>query len=239
VVEATSGIGTIVRRALDRNPADTLLPLPTKASGLDCFRILPEWTAAGMERFGPRAHLMVMDRAASTTGIVRSDVELAADGDDVAFGRLIAAHHAEMMRLAYVITGEAALAQDAVQGAWIRAWQKLGSVRDPARVRNWLIAIAINEARQVARRRRQVRIVEIDAEISVAPRADPAASIARLDLVDALARLSPEDRALVALRYLHGLDAADLGAMTGRSASGTRVRLSRLMARLREELSDV
>jgi RNA polymerase sigma-70 factor (ECF subfamily) len=179
-----------------------------------------------------------MDLAAPSTGIGPSDVELAADGDEVAFGRLIAAHHAEMMRIAYVITGEAALAQDAVQGAWVRAWQKLGSMRDPGRVRSWLFTIALNEARQLARRRRQVRVVEIDPATSAAPRTDPADGIARLDLVDALSRLSPGDRALVALRYLHGLQAAELGAMTGRSASGTRVRLSRLMARLREELRD-
>jgi DNA-directed RNA polymerase specialized sigma24 family protein len=59
-----------------------------------------------------------------------------------------------------------------------------------------------------------------------------------VDLVRSLAHLSPEDRTLLALRYVVGLDAAELGALTGRSPSGTRARLSRLTARLRMELGD-
>jgi RNA polymerase sigma-70 factor, ECF subfamily len=168
--------------------------------------------------------------------VVRSDVELAAEGDEVAFGRLVAAHQADMTRVAYVILGDASLAQDATQSAWIHAWRRLGSVRDPARVRPWLMAIVANEARQVLRRRGRASVVEIDPDIDAAPNSDPSTTIQRLDLSRALAHLSPEDRSLLALRYVGGVDAAELGAATGRSASGTRARLSRLTARLRQEL---
>jgi len=166
----------------------------------------------------------------------RSDVELAADGDEVAFGRLVARHQADMTRLAYVITGDRDLAQDATQAAWVAAWLRLRSVRDPARIRSWLLSIAANEARQVLRRRGRVAVVEIDPETTASARNEASTSIARLDLVRALAVLSPDDRTLLALRYVAGLDAAELGAATGRSASGTRARLSRLTARLRQEL---
>ena len=166
----------------------------------------------------------------------RSDVELAAGGDDVAFGRLVARHQAEMARIAYVIIGDQTLAQDATQSAWIAAWLRLRSVREPAKVRSWLLSIAANEARQLLRRRGRVAIVEIDPEVTASPRNEASTAIARLDLVRALAGLAPEDRALLALRYVAGLDAAELGAATGRSASGTRARLSRLTARLRQEL---
>lgn len=51
---------------------------------------------------------------------------------------------------------------------------------------------------------------------------------------DMLARtLSPEDRALVLLRYLHGFDAVELGEMTGSTPEAVRQRLSRACARLR------
>jgi RNA polymerase sigma-70 factor, ECF subfamily len=179
-----------------------------------------------------------MREIAPSATIGRSDVELAADGDEVAFARLVAIHHAAMARVAYVITGDAALAQDAVQSAWVIAWGKLRSVRDPLRPRPWLLAIAVNEARQIVRRQRRVSIVEIDPQLRAAPRTDPAVGIARIDLVRALAQLTPDDRALLALRYVAGVDAAELGALTGRSASGTRARLSRLTARLRQELGD-
>jgi len=166
----------------------------------------------------------------------RSDVELAAEGDAVAFGRLVARHQADMTRVAYVIIGDQALAQDATQSAWVAAWLGLRSVRDPAKVRSWLLSIVANEARQALRRRGRVTVVEIDAENTPSARNEPASSIARLDLLRALATLAPEDRVLLALRYVAGLDAAELGAATGRTASGTRARLSRLTARLRQEL---
>ena len=168
----------------------------------------------------------------------RSDLELAADGDDAAFGRLVVLHYDEMARVAFVITGDRSSAQDAVQSAWVRAWVKLGSVRDPRRVRQWLLAIAANEARQIARRQRRVAVIELGPELEAAPGTDPALTIGRIDLVRILDRLSADDRALLALRYVAGMDAAELGSMTGRSASGIRARLSRLTARLRRELGD-
>ena len=59
-----------------------------------------------------------------------------------------------------------------------------------------------------------------------------------MDLSNALHRLDPEDRALVALRYLADLDSTEIGTLTGRSASGVRTRLSRVLDRLRKELDD-
>ena len=179
-----------------------------------------------------------MSGIAPSAAIGRSDVELAADGDELAFARLVERYNPDMARVAYVITGDSGLAQDAVQSAWISAWNKLRSVRDPRRVRPWLLAIAVNEARQLIRRRRRISVSEIDPLLRAAPRTDPGQGIARLDLVRALADLSPDDRALLALRYVAGFDAAELGELTGRSASGTRARLSRLTARLRRELGD-
>jgi RNA polymerase sigma-70 factor (ECF subfamily) len=178
-----------------------------------------------------------MTGIAPSAEVVASDVQLALEGDEVAFARLVASHHADMARVAYAIVGDRALAEDAMQSAWVRAWRRLGSVRDPGRVRPWLIAIAVNEARQVVRRRRRTVVTQLDLAYPAAERTDPAVGIGRLDLDRALARLPTDDRALIALRYLLGFDAGEIGAITGRSASGTRARLSRVSARLREELA--
>ena len=89
-------------------------------------------------------------------------VKRAAEGDQVAFARLVAEHHAAMTRVAYVIVGDATVASDAVQAAWAIAWQRIGGLRDPDQVRAWLIAIAANEARGSLRRgRRQPVVVDI------------------------------------------------------------------------------
>jgi DNA-directed RNA polymerase specialized sigma24 family protein len=57
-----------------------------------------------------------------------------------------------------------------------------------------------------------------------------------IDLAAALARLTADDRALLAMRYVAGFDSFEIARATGRSASGTRARLARLLARLRTEL---
>jgi RNA polymerase sigma-70 factor (ECF subfamily) len=166
-------------------------------------------------------------------------VALAVGGDEFAFAQIVRAHHDDMTRVCFVICADLDLADEAVQSAWAIAWRKLGTLHDPARLRPWLVSIAANEARQLLRRRRRRTVVEIPVDpMALSNGADPAGRAADLDLINALARLTPDDRALLALRYVAGLDATELGRVTGRSASGTRARLGRLLARLRMELDD-
>jgi RNA polymerase sigma-70 factor (ECF subfamily) len=164
----------------------------------------------------------------------------AADGDEAAFTQIVAAHHDDMVRVSFVVCGDADLADEAVAAAWLIAWRKLGDLREPDRLRPWLVSIAANEARQAVRRRRRHGVVELavaDADAAVAS-GDPAARATDIDLINALARLDPDDRALLALRYVAGFDSTELARATGRSASGTRARLARLLDRLRTELRD-
>ena len=64
------------------------------------------------------------------------------------------------------------------------------------------------------------------------------AEIDRLDLINALRRLGPEDRRLLALRYVADLGSDEIGSLLGMSSSGVRGHLSRLLGRLRKELRD-
>lgn len=173
-----------------------------------------------------------------------SIVQLAAAGDTVAFARIVAAYHADMIRVAFVVSGGSQdAADDAVQSAWSIAWRKLGSLRDPDRLKPWLVAIAANEARQLCRRQRLHAVTQIDfgtTDVGVADPAepDPADHAAALDLEGALRHLSADERALLALRYEAGLDSKEIAAMIGRPAATVRWRLSRLRDRLRKELAD-
>lgn len=166
-------------------------------------------------------------------------VRLAAAGDTVAFARIVAAYHGDMVRVAYVVSGgDQDVADDAVQAAWSVAWRKLGSLRDLDRLKPWLVSVAANEARQQCRRRRRAAVIEIDIAGDAPTGRDPADRADALDLERAMRRLSPDDRALLALRYEAGLDSSEIGALAGRPASTVRWRLARLLARLRKELSD-
>jgi len=167
-----------------------------------------------------------------------STVQLAAAGDEVAFATIVAAHRAEMVRVAYVVCGDWDIAQDAAQAALWIAWRKLPSLRDPARLRPWLMSVVANEARAIVRHQRRHPVVELTIGTDGPGAGDPGDEIGQVDLSNALHRLGPDDRALVALRYLADLDSAEIGALTGRSASGVRTRLSRVLDHLRKELGD-
>ena len=169
---------------------------------------------------------------------IATTVQLAAAGDEVAFARIVAAHRAEMVRVAFVVCADWDMAQDAAQAAFWIAWRKLPSLRDPARLRPWLMSVAVNEARAILRRQRRHPVVELTIASGGAGGVDPGDAIGQVDLSNALHRLSPEDRSLVALRYLADLDSTEIGSLTGRSASGVRTRLARVLDNLRKELGD-
>ena len=180
----------------------------------------------------------VIDRDALATVIAR-----VAAGDEVAFARLIAAHHDDMARVAFVICGDADMAQDAVQAAWPKVWRKAGTVRDPERIKPWLVSVAANEAKQLARGRgrRQVREVAVDPAVHgvrSADGVDPSERAAEIDLANALATLDPTDRTVLALRYVAGFSSAEIADVVGLTAGGVRARIARLLDRLRRELRE-
>jgi RNA polymerase sigma-70 factor (ECF subfamily) len=150
----------------------------------------------------------------------------------------VAEHAADMERVAFTVCGEVQLARDAVAAAWPKAWRGLKAIREDARLRPWLVAIAANEARLALRARRRRTVAELRA---VSPQhlwTEDSDAIDRLDLERALARLEPADRTLLALRYVAGLSSQELASVTGLSANGVRSRLARLVARIRKDLDD-
>jgi RNA polymerase sigma-70 factor, ECF subfamily len=175
----------------------------------------------------------------SSGAIPASTVADAVAGDAMAFARIVRAHHDDMVRVCQVICGDPELAQDATQSAWPIVWRKLSTLRDTDRLRPWLVSVAANEARQIVRRLHRDRVVSIDLADVGSTDTDPGRRAADDELVAAIRRLPADDRSLIALRYVAGFDATEIGRTLGMSASGVRTRLSRLVARLRQEVGDV
>lgn len=180
---------------------------------------------------------MVSDISSSRL-VPATTVADAVAGDAMAFARIVRAHHDDMARVCQVICGDPDLAQDAAQSAWPIVWRKLGSLRDPDKLRPWIVSVAANEARQLVRRRHRDRVVAIEVANLQSDDGDPARRSADDVLVSAIRRLPADDRTLIALRYVAGFDATEIGRTMGLSASGVRTRLSRLVARLRQEVDD-
>ena len=175
----------------------------------------------------------------NTLTIAASSVADAAAGDVDALARIVRTHHDDMARVCFVICGDQDAAQDAVQSAWPIVLGKLGTLRDPERLRPWLVSVAANEARQQLRRQKARPVVEaVDTNDLGSSTTDPAGRSDLIDLAAALRQLSPDDRALLSLRFVAGFDATEIGRALGMSPSGVRSRLARLIARLRTELDD-
>ncbi len=163
-------------------------------------------------------------------------------GDDRAYGMLVARHQTVAFRTAYVITGHAADAEDAAQEAFIKARAAIGRFRAGAPFRPWLLAIVANEARN---RRRSAgrrlalvgRVAATEARAPVPlPEATALAGDDRRELAAALARLAPEHREVIALRYLLDLSEAECAAALHCRPGTVKSRLSRALARLRADL---
>ena len=134
--------------------------------------------------------------------------------------------------------GDRELAEDAVQSAWLVAWKKLHSLRDPDRVRPWLLSVTANEARQLVRRRRGGPVSRSPWSSPATPGATRRPASSASTSAGRSAHLSPDDRALLAMRYVVDLGSDELGAALGTSPSTARTRLSRVVDRLRKELRD-
>jgi RNA polymerase sigma-70 factor (ECF subfamily) len=117
------------------------------------------------------------------------------------FVRLIARHLDGAYKLAGYLLGDAGEAEDAMQEALTRAWRAWPGMRDPDSIGPWLDRIAANVCKTRVVARRRVRSIAFDDELDV-PGADPFRATLNRDAVGrALARLSPEQRIVVVLRY--------------------------------------
>ena len=119
-------------------------------------------------------------------------LQLAAAGDEMAFARIVAAHQPEMLRVAYVVTGDWGLADDAAQAALWIAWRKLPSLRDPAPA----AAVAARGHRQRGEGDPAAPAAAPVVELVIAEErqdagGDPGDAIGQVDLANALHRLGP------------------------------------------------
>ena len=136
-------------------------------------------------------------------------IRRAQQGDQIAFGHLVAAYQTPVYNLTYRILGNATEAEDAAQETFLRAYMHLHSY-DPQRpFRCWLLAIASHYCIDRLRRQR-LNWLSFDDETAMpdGPISDcfnPEAALARqerqVQIQQLLARLSPVDRAAITLCY--------------------------------------
>ncbi len=172
-------------------------------------------------------------------------VERAARGDAAAFGRLYRAHLDHVYRLVVFHLGHTRDADDLVQDVFLKAYQSIGTLRDPARFRFWLLKIAHNRVRNYFRGRSRCPEMEpLDTAADAASGGDgPEASAERLVELErvavAAAQLTPLQRQVCGLRFAAGLSVAETADALGRSPGAIRNLQFHAVAALRTALRDV
>ena len=164
----------------------------------------------------------------------RALVERARRGDHDAFASLVDASLARLDAAARLIVRDPELARDAVQDGLIRAWRDLPGLRDPDRFDAWLRRLVVNACLDLARRRRR-RAIEVELKALHSPvTSDHSGALADREEVDqALRRLDPGHRAVIALHYLLGMSLPEVAASLGIPIGTAKSRLHYALAAMR------
>jgi RNA polymerase sigma-70 factor (sigma-E family) len=163
------------------------------------------------------------------------------------FDEFVATQIRDLMNTAYLISGDESEAEDLVQECLVRVakrWRRVRAMDQPAAyARRILVNLAIDGRRGQTRRRQELAHVarpEQEADLDeldlIDHRAEAAmeAITARSPLLDALRRLSPQQRAVIVLRYFHDLSEAETARLLGCGVGTVKSSTARALERLRD-----
>ena len=153
------------------------------------------------------------------------------------FDRFVADHGRELERYAFVLTGQPTAAQDLVQTALLKAyrhWHRIARVDQPAAYVRKILTNSFLDQRRRPAEQPMADLPDLPADgLSV----DPVDRVVAADEVRrALAGLSPQQRAVIVLRHLGGLDDAAIADELGCSQGTVRTHASRGLHRMRAAL---
>ena len=165
-----------------------------------------------------------------------------ARGDEQALATLYDRYDRVAYGLAYRILRDQALAQDAVQDAFLSVWRTAASF-DPLRGKasTWLLTLVHRRAVDAVRREDRRRAQPLDdAPIASGDATDETAELReqRRAVQAALAQLPPEQREALELAYSGGLSQSELAERLGVPLGTVKSRMFAALAKLRDLLGD-
>jgi RNA polymerase sigma-70 factor (sigma-E family) len=135
-------------------------------------------------------------------------------------------HFDRLVRLAYLVSGRADLAEEVVQEAFVKAHRSWTTVRDPL---PYLRTAVVNGCHSLGRRQKLER--------ERRPAAPDPVPLGADELWDALTILTDRQRTAVVLRYYCDLPDADIAGVLGCPVPTVRTSIHRALAKLRKEIA--
>jgi RNA polymerase sigma-70 factor (ECF subfamily) len=157
-------------------------------------------------------------------------------GDAAAFDELYRQHAGRVYGLCLRMTADRARAEDGTQEAFVRAWQKLHSLRAGGDFGAWVRRVAVNAVRDEGRSIRRRHDRELPLDPTPPPDPAPRAPGASVDLERAIAGLPARAREVFVLHDVEGYGHEEIGGMLGVTAGTSKSQLHRARKLLREAL---
>lgn len=156
------------------------------------------------------------------------------EGDAEAFRVLVTRYRKQYGRYAVALTGDSDSAADAMQEAFIRAWNSLETCRDPDRFGSWFFRILTNQCHTVRSRRRDTDDVDT-IEIAARERTDESLERAELaaSLRTAMGKLTSEQREAFVLKHVDGRSYEEMAELLGTGVDALKMRVHRARESLR------
>jgi RNA polymerase sigma-70 factor (ECF subfamily) len=187
-------------------------------------------------------------------GMASDDLDLVhatQNGDVSAFEQLVTRYNRKLFRIAQGVTHNTEDAQDAVQEAFLKAFQNLGQFREQSQFSTWLIRITLNQSLMKLRKQRATKEVSLDNDFQAdgdtlpmevadwAPNPEQLywAVELREILLKALSEMRPILRAVFVLRDVEGLSIDQTAEVLNLKQTAVKSRLWRARLQLREHLN--
>ncbi len=159
-------------------------------------------------------------------------VKAAINGDAEGFTELCRRYYPAMVAIAHSVLGDRHLAEDAAQQAFAKAAVKLPQLKKENRFAGWLAVICRNVAKDMARRKENLRATDDLSMIAPKSREDNTTDAVR----EAISKLSASARELIFLRYYDGMSYEQISAVLGISEQAINGRLRRAKRKMADYL---
>ncbi len=154
------------------------------------------------------------------------------DDAPLAVDRLFESLRPELLRFAWWLARDRAVAEDVVQEAMLRAWRSRSSLKDPAAARGWLLTIVRREHARLYERKR-LEITDLDEVIAAEDPQLAAESDELVGLRLAITQLPDEYRVPLVMQVLGGFTTEEIARELTLSTAAVLTRLFRARNRLR------
>jgi RNA polymerase sigma-70 factor, ECF subfamily len=161
-------------------------------------------------------------------------------GTPEAYAVLVRRYRDRYARYAARILGSVDAAEDAVQDAFVRAYDQLSQCREPEKFAGWFFLILRNRCFAEQRRRGTRPLADEDMGIASGVTADARLEAAerRRALARALERLTPEQREVFVLKHVEEKSYEEIAELTQSSIASLKMRMHRAYDRLRTALGE-